>query len=173
LKQREKQNSRIRGIAAQQRRRCVERTVRIETVAFDRWISGCGLSREETACRLALSKSTVSSWERLWRESRLQAVSRGRPAERTDRETREAIMALFQLMGPGVGLAVLQECFPGVARRELEDLQRRYRDVHTKRSQVLVHALIWPRVGSVWAMDYAVPPLPVSLPVVAPPAVVP
>jgi transposase InsO family protein len=71
-------------------------------------------------------------------------------------------MALFQLMGPGVGLAVLQEFFPGVARRELEDLQRRYREAHLKKSCVLVHALRWQRVGAVWAMDHTEPPSPID-----------
>jgi transposase InsO family protein len=76
--------------------------------------------------------------------------------------SRAAVLALFQLMGPGVGLAVLQEFFPGVARRELEDLQRRYREAHLKRNRVLVHALRWQRVGAVWAMDHTEPPSPID-----------
>lgn len=69
----------------------------------------------------------------------LRADPRGRPAQRADTETRDSVIALFQLMGPGVGLPVLQEIFSGVARRELEDLQRRYRDAHEKKNRVLIH----------------------------------
>jgi len=78
------------------------------------------------ASRLGLCGRTIATWLHDWGQDRLRVESRGRPAERTDRETRDAVIALFQLMGPGVGLPVLQEIFPAVARRELEDLQRQW-----------------------------------------------
>ncbi len=152
----------VRGFGAQQARRELERTVRMEAVAFARWMHQQGMTVCHAAGKLRLSATTVLMWRRAWDEGRLQVEPRGRPARRTDRETRDAVIALFQLMGPGVGLPVLQESFPGVARRELVDLQRRYRDAHLKKSRVLVHALHWKGVGAVWAMDYTEPPCPVD-----------
>ncbi|MBZ5498065.1 MAG: hypothetical protein LAP85_16825 [Acidobacteriia bacterium] len=158
----EHENRKVRGFGAQQARRELERIVRIEAVAFTRWMHLERVTLGYAAACLGLSASTVSMWQRDWEGVRLHAEPRGRPAQRTDRETRDGVIALFQLMGPGVGLSVLQEFFPGVARRELEDLQRRYRDAHRKMSRVLVHALRWQRVGAVWAMDYTVPPSPID-----------
>jgi hypothetical protein len=151
-----------RGCEAQQHRRRLERTVRREGVSFERWVRRCGESRLEAAGELGVQAETLRSWERRWRQTQLRPAPRGRPAERTDRETRESAMALFQLMGPAVGLAVLQEFFPAVARRELQDLQHRYRDSHLKKGRALVHALRWQKAGRVWAMDHTQPPAPVD-----------
>ena len=158
----EQETRKIRGFGAQQSRRELERTVRIETVAFARWMHLQPMHLSDAAACLGLSPSTVATWQRSWESGRLHIEPRGRPAQRTDRETRDSVVALFQLMGPGVGLAVLQEFFPGVARRELEDLQHRYRDAHLKKSRVLVHALRWQRICAVWAMDYTEPPCAVD-----------
>ena len=158
----EHENRRVRGFGAQQARRDLERTVRIEVVAFSRWTHLQSMTSCHTAGSVGLCARTVSTWQEGWERNRLHVEPRGRPAERTDRETRDCVVALFQLMGPGVGLPVLQEFFPGVARRELEDLQHRYREAHLKKNRVLVHALRWRRVGAVWAMDYTEPPWPVD-----------
>jgi transposase InsO family protein len=154
----EQENKKIRGFEAQRDRREVERTVRVEGVAFARWMHLQSVSLFRAGACLGLSASTLQTWHRSWEHNRLHIEPRGRPAERTDRETRDGVIALFQLMGPGVGLSVLQEFFPCVARRELEDLQRRYRDAHLKKNRAFVHALRWQRVGAVWAMDYTEPP---------------
>jgi transposase InsO family protein len=149
-------------MGAQQARRELERTLRTETVAFVRWNQCHCRTVWHAASRLCLCPRTISIWVCDWRKNYLHAEPRGRPAQRADTETRDAVIALFQLMGPGVGLPVLQEIFPGVARRELEDLQRRYRDAHLKKNRVLIHALRWKRPGAVWAMDYTQPPCPVD-----------
>ena len=162
MKALEQKNRKIRGFGAQQARRELERTVRIEAVVFARWMQLQPVPRCGTATSLGLSASTVSMWQRGWTSSRLRMEARGRPAQRADHETRDCVIAVFQLMGPGVGLPVLQEFFPEVARRELEDLLRRYRDAHLKKSRALVHALRWQRVGAVWAMDYTEPPCAVD-----------
>ena len=158
----EQGSRRERGFGAQQARRGLERTVRIEVVAFTRWTHLQSITMSQAAGCVGLSARTISTWQQGWERNWLQVEPRGRPAQRTDRETRDCVIALFQLMGPGVGLAVLQEFFPGVARRELEDLQHRYREAHLKKNRVLVHALRWQRVGAVWAMDHTEPPWPVD-----------
>jgi transposase InsO family protein len=156
------ENRKVRGFAAQKTRRELERRVRAEVVAFARWTLRQQMPLYLAARRVGLCAKTVLGWQQSWEVNKLRIEPRGRPAQRTDRETRDCVMAVFQLMGPGVGLAVLQEFFPWIARRELEDLQRRYREAHLKKSRVLVHALRWQRVSAVWAMDYTEPPATVD-----------
>lgn len=83
---------------------------------------------------------------------------RGRPVRDSDAETRLAINTLFDLLGPGIGVPSLQFFFGSCARRELEDLVRRYRETHFDGKRVSVHALTWTQPGTVWAMDYLAPP---------------
>jgi hypothetical protein len=158
----EQDNRKVRGFAGQQSRRELERTVRTETVAFMRWTQQQSVPLHHAAGLAGLCSRTILNWEQNWKENKLHGEARGRPAQRTDHETRDGVIAVFQLMGPGVGLAVLQEFFPGVARRELEDLQRRYREAHLMKSRALVYALRWQRVGGVWAMDHTEPPVAVD-----------
>jgi len=49
-----------------------------------------------------------------------------------------------------------------MARRELQDLLRRYRRVWRRRHRLLARVLHWQRPGTVWAMDFAEPPAPVD-----------
>jgi hypothetical protein len=87
---------------------------------------------------------------------------RGRPAGQVDQVTRMVVMALFHLMGPGIGLTTLHAVFPEAARRELEDLLARFRRLWRKGSRALVYALRWLQPGTVWAMDWFEPARPVD-----------
>lgn len=153
---------RKRGFAGQRERRELERDARIRAIGFARWAGRYGLSPDATASRLGLSSRTLGEWQSGWQSNRLKAEQRGRPPERTDRETREQVIAMFMIMGPGVGVPTLQALFPEASRRELEDLARRYRDPHLRRTSMLVHVLRWRRTGAVWAMDFTQPPTPVD-----------
>jgi len=153
---------RKRGFAGQRDKRELERAARMRALGFSRWAGLYGLPPEASAARLGVSARTLGEWEAGWRADRLKPQERGRPAQRTDRDTREQVIAMFMIMGPGVGVPTLQALFPNAARRELEDLARRYRDAHLKRTSMLVHVLRWRRAGSVWAMDYTEPPTPVD-----------
>lgn len=151
-----------RGFVTQEDRRRIERATKVRAIGFRRWAARGGMTRTQAAERVGLRSSTLRTWERGWCRDRLKPVARGRPAERVDRETRDFVVTLFRLMGPGVGLPTLQAMCPGVARGELEDLQRRYRDVHLKKGASVVHALRWTLPGTVWAADYTQPPAPVD-----------
>ena len=151
-----------RGIPAQRGRRAAERTIRRSAVAYARWAQQHGLSPAEAAARLGMAASTLRSWMTRWEQDRMALRLRGRPMDRAQREERVAVLALFGLMGPGVGLPMLMDLFPDVARRELEELQRRYRHVYRRKNCVLLHVLRWTRPGTVWAMDYAEPPRPID-----------
>jgi hypothetical protein len=72
------------------------------------------------------------------------------------------LLALLGLLGPGTGLPTLRALCPEMARREIQDLLRRYRRVWRRRHRLLVHVLHWQRAGTVWAVDFAEPPLAVD-----------
>jgi transposase InsO family protein len=97
-----------------------------------------------------------------WKQGRLHLHGRGRPAGRSDRSERQSLLLLIELLGPGVGVPTLQALCPRMARREVQDLLRRYRKIWKRRRRLLSLVLHWLRPGSVWAMDFAAPPLPID-----------
>jgi transposase InsO family protein len=72
------------------------------------------------------------------------------------------LLALLGLLGPGVGLPTLLALCPEMARREIQDMLRRYRRLYKRRCRALVRVLHWHRTGAVWATDFAEPPLAVD-----------
>lgn len=140
----------------------MERSVKIDALAFGRWIRHFGFHSRHAAGRLGINSSTFNAWERAWIENHLLSDSRGRPVELIDRDTRQNLIALFNLMGPGVGLPTLQATFPNVPKRALRHYLHRYRYCHRHRSQVLIHALRWKIVGTVWAIDFTKAPTPID-----------
>lgn len=153
---------RRRGPRRQRRRRRCEREVRVAAVALARWCRRRGIGREQVATKLGLRSSTLWRWERRWRKDRMGWRPLGRPPEQVEREVRQSILALFGVLGPGVGLPTLRAIFPEVARSELIELQRHCRHVYRHRRKWMVHVLQWTRPGSVWAMDFSDPPLPID-----------
>ena len=151
-----------RGHRWQLEKREMERSIRIAALAFLRWQTPCGLSCQAAARALGISPGTLAAWKQRWKSDRLHAQEIGRPEERPDAVIRNLIIGLFHLYGPGVGLPTLQKEFPYVSRRELEDIQRRYRNLCRKNKSLLVYALRWEYAGAVWAMDYTESPLPVD-----------
>jgi transposase InsO family protein len=61
-----------------------------------------------------------------------------------------------------LGVPTLQALCPGLARRETADLLRRYRRVWRRRHRLLSRVLRWTQPGTVWAIDFAEPPLPID-----------
>ena len=114
------------------------------------------------ACRLGLAPRTLRRWVAAWQRERLRTRDRGRPARRSDRRLRARALALIGLLGPRVGVPTLQALCPGMARREVADLLRRYRRAWKRRRRLLLRVLHWTRPGAVWAIDFAEPPLPVE-----------
>jgi transposase InsO family protein len=143
-------------------RRRLELGVRVDVVAFARWCGAHGLSRTDAAAKLGLAAGTLHSWNQSWRACRLQPRARGRRVARPPARERNMIIAMFALLGPGVGATTLRAYFPWVARRELEDLARRYRRVYRWRRRRVLHALSWCLPGTVWAMDFAEAPIAID-----------
>src|SRR5262249_281293 len=160
--------ARRRSSIWQQPRRRLEQAVRQEAVAFRQWVAARGLDRIDSAAWLGLSVRTLRAWEDAAAPEGLALALRGRPGGRSgrargavgwERGGRTAVVGLLGSVGPGVGLAVLQGQFPEMPRAELADLLRRYRRVWVRRHHQALHVLHWQRPGTVWAIDYAEPPL--------------
>src|SRR5262249_38669612 len=116
-----------RGLASQREQRRAERAVRVSALATLRWMRRRGASLRAVAGKLGMKAETPRRWARRWKQDRMELHARGRPARHPDRELRADILAVFWVMGPHVGLPILQELFPDVARSELIELGRRYR----------------------------------------------
>ena len=151
-----------RGACGQQERRRVERAVRVTAVAFARWLRRADQPAAAAAARLGIAPGTLRGWTGRWREDRMTLRTRGRPVQRAQRDERLAILSLFGLLGPQLGLPTLLDLFPEVARGELIDLQRRYRHAYRRRNAVLLHTLRWTTPGAVWATDFATPLHPIE-----------
>jgi hypothetical protein len=151
-----------RGVFGQQERRRVERTVRMTAVAFARWLRRADQPPSAAAVRLGLAPGTLRGWNRRWQNDGMTIRIRGRPERRARRDERQSILALFGLPGPRLGLPTLLDLFPDVARGELIDLQRRYRNAYRRRNAILLHTLRWTTPGAVWAMDFATPLHPIE-----------
>jgi len=130
-------------------------------VAFRQWLAQYGRTRVESAAWLGIAARTLRDWEQ--RPCTAAVVpARGRPVLRSELAARGAVLELLETVGPGVGLAVLAGQFPASPKAELADLLRRYRGVWRRRHGQLLHVLCWQRSGTVWAIDYARPPLPLE-----------
>jgi transposase InsO family protein len=151
-----------RGSVWQQPQRRLEQAVREQAVAFRHWAVAQGLNQIESAACLGLSPRTLRQWEHDAAAASLALAVRGRPVLRSPLAARTEVLEVLESVGPGVGLAVLQGHFPELPRAELADLLQRYRRVCAQRYHLTQHVLHWQVPGTVWAMDYAEPPLPLE-----------
>ena len=157
-----KATRRQRGLRVQKDRRELERSARIDALAFSHWLEFLGAAQRNGAAKLRLKPGTLAGWERRWREDRLALEPRGRPCHTSDWLDRQNMIAIFDLAGPGIGVPTLRYFFPEAPRSELEYMLARYRRLHLRRHKVLLHVLRWTQAGTVWAMDFAKPPQPVD-----------
>jgi transposase InsO family protein len=145
------------GSTWQRPRRELERRVRRAAVAVRRLFARHQVSRGEAAGILGVSAATIRSWEDAWRTDRLQSRPRGRPVTRSPVGRRNAVLAAFRGEGGHVGVAPHRSRFPGVPRRELEDLMRRWKRARGRRARRCQARLQWLRPGAVWAADHTGP----------------
>jgi transposase InsO family protein len=151
-----------RGDAHQRCERNQERAARLDAVHAGTWINDRGWTWDETANFFAITPRTLRSWRQIHAVSEFTAPALGRPAVRSPREQRDEVIHLIDELGPGIGLAVLQTCFPHMLRAELEDLLARYRRVWRRRNREPLRVLHWPVPGRVWAIDFTGPRAPVD-----------
>lgn len=136
-----------------------ERTRRMRCVAFYRWASSRrGLTLDAVAGHLRVPRSTLWQWNRQWRLNRLRTPNLGRPTEQPNRTVRNAIIFCLKALGPWLSVRTLWSVFPGVARRAVADIVRRFRRMIRRRKPTEQQVLDWRKSGRVWAMDYAQAP---------------
>jgi hypothetical protein len=152
----------VRGAEAQRERREVERAVRVRAIQLGRQLRAAGQRRRAIAAGLGASVRTLTEWERRFEEDRLAIELRGRPVKAVPRSDEPALAALLDFLGPAATLPVLWRSFPDLARAEVEQRLRAYRDDVLCKNGVEILALRWTWVGAVWAMDFAEPPAPVD-----------
>jgi putative transposase len=144
-----------RGPAPQLARRQREHELRDNLVTLLDWTQSQGITLDQTAERLGLAPRTLRQWRFDLRQASSLPLPLGRPCLRAPREVRNDVIALLDELGPATGVPTLRDCFPTLARAELEDLVRRYRRVWRKRHQQALHVLHWQVPGAVWAMDFS------------------
>lgn len=134
----------------------------MDVLAFRRWCRQVGLRAGTVAERLRVRAGTLQAWEARWRRDRMRVRPRGRPRQEATPEQRNLVLVALYLLGPGVGVPTLRALFPGLARSALCEIVARYRRVYRRRRRGLRHALRWTVPGTVWAMDFTEPPLPID-----------
>jgi len=154
--------SRRRGPWRQFARRKAERAIRRGAVAFLRWSGTRAMSRAQVSAKLGISAGTLGVWRRKWAADRMKLRPLGRTACQVEGEERWRLMAIFHLVGPEIGIEPLHGLFPQLSRKALEDILHRYRRLYRKDCPDLVYSLRWTVPGTVWAIDWFQPPLPID-----------
>ena len=150
------------GPFGQQPRREHEDAVRRRAAEVSRGLLDLGWTRAWIADRLRVAGRTLRHWCCQLLDRPRPACPLGRPAVRSSRDARNAVIDLLDELGPQVGVPALRECFPALSRAELDDLLRRYRRVWRERHRQPLRVLHWPVPGRVWAIDFAEPPAPID-----------
>jgi transposase InsO family protein len=151
-----------RGVERQRPRREREQRARQEAADFGRRLRDLGESWHAAASCLDLAPRTLRSWQRLPSSPSCAPTPRGRPCRDATIERRSEVRELLTELGPHAGVPRLRRAFPDVARSELAELKTLERLRRRSRREEYTHRLLWHRPGSVWAMDYAEPPLPID-----------
>jgi transposase InsO family protein len=139
--------------------------VRRRALACVRWAIWCGWSRERAAAALGLSTAALADWQRRWDDpnDRLAAHALGAKPMTCSALERTAVLDFLAMHGTALGVAILQDHFPLLARRDLACL------LHLARSEADAVAagghyrcVTWHDAGRAWAMDHTEPPTPID-----------
>lgn len=155
-------DSSMRGEEVQMAKREAERNTRKTAVAMSRWGELHGQTVSQIAGRIGIRPRLLYDWNREWSDNRLEAAPLGRKPLRVTESCRREINDLLEHLGPLAGVGTLLEYFPCVARREMAYLVGQFRQRFYEGKTMNVEQLIWEEAGSVWAMDYTTPPLPID-----------
>jgi transposase InsO family protein len=144
--------------SARQTLRELEQSIRLGVLDFCQQAAAQGAARQQLAAHLTLAPRTLRHWQQHWRRGDWSVCRRGRPLVGATPQQQQAVVHRLHQLGPCTGLAVLQGEFPHLARAELQDLLRSFRQAWVGQHPRLLHVLHWQQPGRVWAMDYAEPP---------------
>lgn len=155
----------LRGADRQRAFRLRERDARRHALATARWAGWCGWTVARAARALGIDADTLREWRRRADDptDRLLAAPLGAPPILATPAQRDDVRAFLALHGAHLGLDVLRDHFPHLARRDLGVLRQIAR---LEADRVVrggtYHALAWSGPGRVWAMDHTEPPQPID-----------
>ena len=147
-----------RGAFIQKLARERENQLRRRTAGVSRLLLGLRWGWNQIAGGFAVAGRTLRHWCRGLVDQSIPARPLGRPARRSSRDARNAVIRLLDEVGPQIGIPTLRDCFPEMSRAELVEILSRYRRVWRKRHRQPLRILSWPVAGRVWAIDFAEPP---------------
>lgn len=147
-----------RGYLSQAHRRETETAAKKRALEHVRFTVIEGGRKDAIAEAIGLSGRTIRRWATLQSDGRLEPRRRGRPLKRSSAERRNALLATIEAEGPQIGLETLRIWYPDMAKGEIRDLLRRYRERYIRLHDRVLGYLEWTRPGLVWAMDHTVPP---------------
>lgn len=108
----------------------------------------------QTAERLGMSARTLSNWAVEWERTRLAPVERGRPAKRSPRAERQAVLAFIEEKDAKLGLGNLLHEFPNFPKREAASILSRVKRLRVRQAMRKGLRLGWLVPGTVWSMDH-------------------
>jgi len=121
-----------------------------------------GFTKAEVALKLGIKPQLLYDWTSRYNAGNLQPRPLGRRPMRVTASEKREINDLLEELGPLSGVETLREFFPSVARREMSYLVKQFRKRFYEGKNINVEELTWSNPGSVWAMDYTTPPLPID-----------
>ncbi len=139
--------------------------MRRAALARVRWAGWHGWSRARAARALGIDAATLAMWQRRWDDSadRLAATPLGARPLTCSPQDRQNVAAFLTIHGTALGVAVLQDHFPALARRDLACLLHRARlEADHVAAGSSYHCLTWNRPGRAWALDHTEPPTPID-----------
>lgn len=147
------------GLASQEKRREAERILQAQTCETAASLLDRGSDWTTVEILLGVAKRTIHRWmERLDKP----LVARGRPPKEVDFQVWIDLWKTMTELGPKTGVATLRRHHPdypvAALRREKKRFASYWKHFHPRE----VSKLRWTRPGSVWAMDFGVPPVPLE-----------
>jgi len=130
-----------------------------------RWATWHGWSRARATRALGIDSATLQAWQRRWDDlaDRLLSVPLGATPLTCSALAKGEVTNFLTMYGTALGVAVLQDHFPALSRRDLSCL------LHLARLEVdhvaaggYYHCLTWHHPGRAWALDHTEPPSPID-----------
>jgi len=151
-----------RHSADRQSQQHLQQAIRRQAVHLHQCLAEKGQTCAHAATRLGIPARTLRQWDQTFRGEHDRLPTLGRPKRSATSEQRAEVFRLLSDRGPGLGLPTLRCHCPCPTRAELKEIVTFYRRLWQEQNQVWRHRLHWHRPGTVWAMDFTEPPMPID-----------
>jgi transposase InsO family protein len=148
--------------ADRQSRQHLQQAIRQQAVHLHQCLAEKGQTCAHAATRLGIPARTLRQWDQTFRGNHDRLPTLGRPKRAATSEQRAEVFRLLSDRGPGLGLPTLRCHCPRPTRAELKEIVTFYRRLWQEQNQVWRHRLHWHRPGTVWALDFTEPPMPID-----------